>query len=224
MDETDPFEARLLFVNMLDNLTGAQPTIERVSGFAIKNASMADNLVDCILEKLERLAVGPKLNVLCLIDAILTAENRQGKRVWMDILRRDLVKAVQAVIPENSNGDANVPYVRKIVAGWSCLKCFDKAHMQKIDKLLANRVNGNVSASGMKHQDILRRIEEDRERHKRHKEDVWIRTVGESTADELTSYWETTSDLNDADWQEIAEENVAYQQERHLMEVTQNAV
>ncbi|KAJ1856998.1 hypothetical protein LPJ57_007158, partial [Coemansia sp. RSA 486] len=64
MDEIDPFEARLLFGNQLDNLTGAQPTIERVSGFAIKHASMADNLLDCILEKLDKPQVPPRINLL----------------------------------------------------------------------------------------------------------------------------------------------------------------
>ncbi|KAI8321659.1 hypothetical protein GQ54DRAFT_175461 [Martensiomyces pterosporus] len=224
MDETDPFEARLLFGNMLDNLTGAQPTIDRVSSFAIKNSGMADNLLDCITEKLDRLAVAPRLNILYLVDAILTAEARSGTHTWTDLMRRDLLKVVQAVVPENSSGDANVPHVRKVVAGWRSIKQSDKSLTAKIDKVLANRADGNPNPSGLKHQEILRRIEEDRERHKRHKEDIWIRPSGEDPADELSTYWETTSDLNDADWQEIAEENAAYQQERRVLDVAQNAV
>ncbi|KAJ1726738.1 hypothetical protein LPJ61_004990, partial [Coemansia biformis] len=55
MDEMDPFEARLLFGNMLDNLTGAQPTIDRVSAFAIKNSGMADDLFECMSEKLDKM-------------------------------------------------------------------------------------------------------------------------------------------------------------------------
>ncbi|KAJ2766220.1 hypothetical protein IWQ56_003803, partial [Coemansia nantahalensis] len=64
MDEMDPFEARLLFGNMLDNLTGAQPTIDRVSGFAIKNAGMADDLLECINDKLDKMQVPPRLNIV----------------------------------------------------------------------------------------------------------------------------------------------------------------
>ncbi|KAJ2848392.1 hypothetical protein GGI22_005743, partial [Coemansia erecta] len=182
MDEMDPFEARLLFGNMLDNLTGAQPTIDRVSGFAIKNSSMADNLLDCITEKLEKLAVPPRLNILFVIDAIVLSASQPAKRTnedaqgWIDLIKKDIVQLVKEVVPETPSGDGNVPQVRKIVSGWRRKSVFDRKILGDIDKLLANRADAeNGSESRMKHQEILRRIEEDRERHKRHKEDAWIR-------------------------------------------------
>ncbi|KAJ2522381.1 hypothetical protein GGI11_001742, partial [Coemansia sp. RSA 2049] len=237
MDEMDPFEARLLFGNMLDNLTGAQPTIDRVAGFAVKNSSVADNLLDCMTEKLEKLAVPPRLNVLLVIDAILLAVSRRtrgtaaaeeeqqeeeeedARRSWVDLIRKDLVRLVREVVPESPAGDGNVPQVRKVVSGWRRKGVFDKKVLASVDKLLANRAGGgatteqnnNISSSngnagtaaessgGMKHQEILRRIEEDRERHKRHKEDAWIRPCNEPAHSELEAYWETTSDFNDAD-------------------------
>ncbi|KAJ2460774.1 hypothetical protein GGF42_000635 [Coemansia sp. RSA 2424] len=76
----------------------------------------------------------------------------------------------------------------------------------------------------MKHQEILKRIEEDRERHKRHKEDVWIRPPGELPESELEAYWDTASDFNDADWQEIAVENEEYQQELQLAEIARRSI
>ncbi|KAJ1664751.1 hypothetical protein IW140_002974 [Coemansia sp. RSA 1813] len=235
MDEMDPFEARLLFGNMLDNLTGAQPTIDRVSGFAVKNSSMADNLLDCITEKLEKLAVPPRLNILLVIDAILLSISRTSSRKgraagdseetqnWMDLIKKDIVQLVKEVVPETPGGDGNVPQVRKVVAGWRRKSVFDKKILGDVEKLLANRAGadtGTSTESGMKHQEILKRIEEDRERHKRHKEDAWIRPPNDAPENELESYWETTSDFNDADWFEITAENNEYRHELDLVKTS----
>ncbi|KAJ2003583.1 hypothetical protein H4R26_002994 [Coemansia thaxteri] len=220
MDEMDPFEARLLFGNMLDNLTGAQPTIDRVSGFAIKHTSMADDLLECLADKLEKMQIPPRLNVLFVVDAILTSSNRSSSRIWGDLIKRSIVVTVKTVIPETPGGDSNVPQVRKIVSGWRRKTLFDKDTMDRLDRLLEKRGDGASSNdSGMKHQDILKRIEEDRERHKRHKEDVWIRPAGEKPEDELDVYWETASDFNDADWQEIRVENEDYRHERQVVDI-----
>ncbi|KAJ2526990.1 hypothetical protein EV175_007594, partial [Coemansia sp. RSA 1933] len=67
--------------------------------------------------------------------------------------------------------------------------------------------------------EILRRIEEDRERHKRHKEDAWIRPPNEPPVDELNAYWETTSDFNDADWFELTAENGEYHRDLKLLHI-----
>ncbi|KAJ1949421.1 hypothetical protein FBU59_001152 [Linderina macrospora] len=225
MDEIDPFEARLLFSNMLDNLTGAQPTIDRVSSFAVKNSSVADNLMDCILEKLDKLSIAPRLNLLFVVDSILAASGRSTTTEWHGLVAKEVFAIVQAAIPENSSGDGNIQQARKIVNGWKRKGYFDKMLMDKIEKLFANRVGGNTATgSGMRHQEILKRIEEDRERHKRHKEDLWIRPVDEPEEDELSVYLETTSDFNDADWQEISEENETYRQEIRVLDIIKNSV
>ncbi|KAJ2083056.1 hypothetical protein H4R24_001095 [Coemansia sp. RSA 988] len=228
MDEMDPFEARLLFGNMLDNLTGAQPTVDRVSAFAVKNAGMADNLFDCINEKLEKIQVPPRLNILLVLEGILGTGASNGRassistsaaETWSELLKKDIVRIVKAVVPETPGGDSNVPQVRKVVAGWRRKNIFDQSIMDQIDKLLANRA-GDRSAGGtessMKNRDIMNRIEEDRERHKRHKEDVWIRPAYENPIDELNAYWETTSDFNDADWLELSVENDEFRHERQI--------
>ncbi|KAI9476735.1 hypothetical protein LPJ78_001778 [Coemansia sp. RSA 989] len=226
MDEIDPFEARLLFSNMLDNLTGAQPTIDRVSAFAIKNHKLADDLFECIQEKLERFPIPPRLNVLLVLDGILASSSRSTStqlalQAWKPLISKDLSSLVHKIAPEASAGNSNVLQAHKIVSNWQRKKLFDKAELDKLSRMLAKRVGDvsgshsiSASESGMRHQDILKRIEEDRERHKRHKEDAWIRPANESPKDELCAYWETVSDFNDADWQEISADNETYQLER----------
>lgn len=207
MSDIDPFEARLLFVNMLDNLNGAQPTIERVSGFALKNSSVADDLFDCIMEKLHKLAVTPRLNLFLVLDAILQLSINNSKRqTWVTLIKQELVKLVQLVIPEGPAGDGNVPQLRKVVSRWRRKTVVaDQGILEEIDKLLKDRVGGGSlsNEAGMKYQDILKRIEQDRDRHKRHKVDVWIRPPGETPEGELEACWENCSDFNDDDWQEI---------------------
>ncbi|KAJ2849359.1 hypothetical protein IWW36_002675 [Coemansia brasiliensis] len=226
MDEIDPFEARLLFSNMLDNLTGAQPTIDRVSTFAIKNHQLADDLFECIQEKLDKFPIPPRLNILLVLDGILTSSSRSSAtqlalQAWRPLVSKDLASIIHKVTPETSAGSSNVLQTHKVVSNWQRKKLFDKAELDKLSKMLAKRVgdvsgSASVSAneSGMRHQDILKRIEEDRERHKRHKEDAWIRPANESPRDELNAYWETVSDFNDADWQDISADNETYQLER----------
>ncbi|KAJ2894966.1 hypothetical protein GGI21_005216 [Coemansia aciculifera] len=192
---------------------------------------MADDLLECIGDKLNKLQVPPRLNLLLVIDAILISSNRANAQTWANLLKKNIVSTVTVVIPETPGGDSNVPQVRKVVSGWKRKSVFDKSIMEKLDKLLEKRGGGDsgggggsANESGMKHQEILKRIEEDRERHKRHKEDVWIRPPDELPENELEMYWDTASDFNDADWQEIVVENEEYQQERQLAEMARRSV
>ncbi|KAJ2276685.1 hypothetical protein J3F81_001276 [Coemansia sp. RSA 371] len=187
MEDMDPFEARLLFGNMLDNLTGAQPTIDRVSSFALKNSSLADDLFECINEKLTKMPVPPRLNILLMLDGIL-----KQNTPWTSLIERNVVRLVAHTTPKDDpRGDANVVQTRKLVDGWRRKHTFSQRILDEMDERLVGRKS--MGEGGMRHQDILKRIEEDRERHKRHKEDVWIRKANEEPQDELDLYWDTQS-------------------------------
>ncbi|KAJ2480262.1 hypothetical protein IWW56_002566 [Coemansia sp. RSA 2131] len=207
MDDMDPFEARLLFGNMLDNLTGAQPTIDRVSSFALKNASLAEDLFECINEKLTKMPVPPRLNILLMLDAIL-----KHSTTWSSLIERNIARIVAHTTPKDDpRGDSNVVQTQKLVDGWRRKHTFQKHVVDEMDERLAARKS--LGEGGMRHQDILKRIEEDRERHKRHKEDVWIRKPNEEPLDELRVYWDSVSEFNDADWMEIEAENAEFRKE-----------
>ncbi|KAJ2158805.1 hypothetical protein GGF46_003496 [Coemansia sp. RSA 552] len=234
----DPFEARLLFNSKLDHLSGAQASIDSVVSFALKNAGMADDLFECINEKLDKQQVPLRLNMLLALDGILLGSGRtstaEAAQTWCGLLKKDIVRIVEQVVPETQGGDGNVAQVRKVVSGWRRRTVFDRAVLDRLGKLMQSRGGGggsngaaggdSASEEGMKHEYILKRIEEDRERHKRHKEDVWIRPANEPPASELGAYWETTSDFNEADWQEISVENAEYQQERRLQQATGSTI
>ncbi|KAJ2501714.1 hypothetical protein GGH96_001678 [Coemansia sp. RSA 1972] len=216
MEDMDPFEARLLFGNMLDNLTGAQPTIDRVSSFALKNASLADDLFECINEKLTKMAIPPRLNILLMLDGIL-----KQNTVWTSLIERNIVRMVAHTTPKDDpRGDANVVQTLKLVDRWRRKHTFQKRVVDEMDEILVGRKS--VGEGGMRHQDILKRIEEDRERHKRHKEDVWIRKANEEPKEELDLYWDTVSELNEADWMEIETENAEYRKECQISALEQS--
>ncbi|KAJ2759495.1 hypothetical protein IWQ56_005723 [Coemansia nantahalensis] len=180
--------------------------------------------------------VPPRLNIVLVLDRILStgggrasAAATAAAQTWRGVVARDVERIVQTAIPETPGGDSNVPQVRKVVAGWRRREVFDEPTMARIERLLGSRADGagtgagagagagaGGAEAGMKNQDILKRIEEDRERHKRHKEDAWIRPAYEQPEDELASYWETTSDFNDADWQELAVDYDEYHCGRQL--------
>ncbi|KAJ2780257.1 hypothetical protein H4R18_003569 [Coemansia javaensis] len=212
MDGMDPFEARLLFGNMLENLSGSQATIDRAVAFALRSAEMADDLFECVSEKLEKLHVPPRLNVLLVVDGILGGRGGAAGPAWHDLVCKDVVRLVQAVVPETPGGDSNVAQTRKVAAGWRRRGVFDAATLDRIDRLLEARAGAGgggggapaAAETGMRNQDILKRIEEDRERHKRHKEDAWIRPAYEPPERELAACWDAASDFGDADWAEIA--------------------
>ncbi|KAJ2460775.1 hypothetical protein GGF42_000636 [Coemansia sp. RSA 2424] len=100
---------------------------------------MADDLLECIADKLGKLQVPPRLNLLFVIDAILISSNRASAQTWADLIKKNIVATVAAVIPETPGGDSNVPQVRKVVSGWKRKSVFDKGIMEKLDKLLETR-------------------------------------------------------------------------------------
>ncbi|KAJ2120058.1 hypothetical protein GGF48_004252, partial [Coemansia sp. RSA 921] len=135
MEDMDPFEARLLFGNMLDNLTGAQPTIDRVSSFALKNSSLADDLFECINEKLTKMPVPPRLNILLMLDGIL-----KQNTPWTSLIERNVVRLVAHTTPKDDpRGDANVVQTRKLVDGWRRKHTFSQRILDEMDERLVGR-------------------------------------------------------------------------------------
>lgn len=96
----------------------------------------------------------------------------------------------------------------------------DDQGFQELDSNLASRevIKGPTGQDGtaqlagqISKEDILRRIEEDRERHKRLRESLWV--IPNHDADwEFNHAWENTSDLCDDDFEVIREEMALYKQ------------
>lgn len=177
----------------------------------------------------------------------------------MDYVTRDLGKIVENVVPLGREGLPNLmstkqvrylyphscrdrtQYSLKVLESWRMKRVIEP---QKVDDVLS-MLEGRSEAVGdaadprsgpadpLPRQEIFRRIEEDRERHKRLRERRWVQPISHNPhpylAPQLASFlpltddrdgeeeltqdiefendWETTSDWNEDDTEAVLEEN-----------------
>ncbi|KAJ1924294.1 hypothetical protein IWQ60_005301 [Tieghemiomyces parasiticus] len=210
-DDIDPFEARLAFVEMLGKVTAASQSTQRPAHFAMKHSSLYEDLYQCIQERLDSVNLSARANLLGVIDTLCMLSLRSSFTGYLDLIAADLDGIFSKVLPKGKDGDMNVVAVKQIVEAWKRRGLFKNLPaMGRVEDDLAGRtINTEGGNAGMRDTDILRRIEEDRERHKRTKEEIWLQT-NESEGAEFEAAWETTSDLGEGDAEAIRAENRRY--------------
>lgn len=181
----DPFQIRLRFIATLEKLNASQPTIRQALSLVVEHAgALHVELWDCIMDECRKGSLNRRVNLLFLIDSIVTDDTLPpGIRIlFAPQLERDLYLLVDLAVPE-SRWDAtlNLPTVRKILANWRQKLVIDSAALSDVELLLNTREQSlhNLSPhlkslTNLSHLDMTRRIEEDRERHKRLRESSWI--------------------------------------------------
>ncbi|KAJ1973958.1 hypothetical protein H4R35_003849 [Dimargaris xerosporica] len=210
-DDIDPFEARLSFVEMLSKVAATGQSIQKPSHFVIKHAGLHEDLYQCILEQLDSASITARMNILSLIDAICTLSVKASSSHYLMLVKRDLETIITKVVPLGKEGDVNVVATRQILESWRKRRVFGREPLlDDLDAQLAKRVTGLDRKTDMKDTDILKRIEEDRERHKRSKEEIWVRPPHETDADEFQLAWDTTPALDQTDVAAIQAENRHY--------------
>ncbi|KAJ1967265.1 hypothetical protein IWQ62_001970 [Dispira parvispora] len=214
-DDVDPFEARLTFVSMLSKITASLQSTHKPSHFAMKHVSLHEDLYQCILEQLDSVNVTSRMNLLGIIDAICTLSAKSNYSGYLKLIERDLPLIFTKVAPPGKEGDVNVASAKQILESWRRRGIFrDSTNLQKVLTSFADRdvqaTSEATDSAEMRNSEILKRMEEDRERHKRTKEDIWGRLPNESEEAEFESAWKTTSDLNEQDVDIIRGENRRY--------------
>ncbi|KAI8049527.1 CTD kinase subunit gamma CTK3-domain-containing protein [Syncephalis plumigaleata] len=208
----DPFEARLTFLDLLGRVTASQQTIQRAAQFALNEEELCEDLCSCVLEELDQASINARVNLLYTIDALVQPAIRGGFTGYRDQLRPDLTRIIQAVVPEGQLGAVNLSQTRKVLETWRKKQVFSDKELEEAEQVLGDRlelhgsnVSGNEEKSiqqdtplsvavstgepaasqrlTLSKDEILRRMEEDRERHKRIREEAWLR----HTVDEVVS-------------------------------------
>ncbi|KAH8110476.1 CTD kinase subunit gamma CTK3-domain-containing protein [Phellopilus nigrolimitatus] len=259
----DPFEVRMQFLTLLRRLNASQQSIQKVVTYALKYFSRCgEDLWDCIVEECQKGTINTRINILYLLDSLCEtsllskASASSSNAFYVDFVVRDLGKIVEFVVPEGREGLINLMSAVQILDNWRNKRIIDP---QKIDEVLARldsqktamRVDNSggsadgppvlsngasstsISSGTLSRNEIFKRIEEDRERHKRLRERRWVQPVShnphahllsqlavfmpetgekdgaaELTLDiEFDNEWETTSDWNEDDDEAVAEEN-----------------
>ncbi|KAG6815377.1 hypothetical protein H0H93_009994 [Arthromyces matolae] len=247
----DPFEVRMQFLGLLKRLSASQQSIQRVVVYAIKNfAGCGEDLWDCILEECQKGTINSRINILYFLDSLcetsLLAKSRakgqdRESNLYVNFVARDLNKIVENVVPKGRQGLPNLVSTKQILQSWRNKRLIDPQTIDDALILLSERqVNPSSSSSSsssshhstLPRNEIFKRIEEDRERHKRLRERRWVQPITHnpsshqppplasflpltSTGDgaqeltidiEFENEWETTSDWNEDDVDAAAEE------------------
>ncbi|SJX60499.1 uncharacterized protein SRS1_10125 [Sporisorium reilianum f. sp. reilianum] len=181
----DPFQTRLRFVSSLHRINASLPTIQKSLSFIVDHAShMHTELWDCIIDEFRTSSINRRINLLFLIDAIFTDDTLTPtiRALFRKYLERDLYTLIDLAVPEG-RWDAllNVPAVSKIVAAWKARFVLDRGVLEDLEVWLDVRKTAlyalspaSRSVTVLPPNEMQRRIEEDRERHKRLRERSWI--------------------------------------------------
>ncbi|KAG6884725.1 hypothetical protein C0993_008706 [Termitomyces sp. T159_Od127] len=250
----DPFEVRMQFLALLRRLNASQQSIQRVVGFAVKYfPGCGEDLWDCIVEECQKGSVNSRINILYFLDSLcetclLVKTRAKGQdresNLYVNFVARDLGKIVENVVPKGRQGLPNLVSTRQILQSWRSKRVIDPQTVDEVltslnDRQLALDATNPSSSSHHQHQhaplsrnEVFKRIEEDRERHKRLRERRWVQPITHNPssyhqpllasfmpltntgdgAQELTidiefeNEWETTSDWNEDDVEAATEE------------------
>ncbi|EJD38687.1 hypothetical protein AURDEDRAFT_91842 [Auricularia subglabra TFB-10046 SS5] len=245
----DPFEVRMQFLSLLRKLDAKQQTIQKVVAFALKHfPRCGEDLWDCVIEECTRGSIHMRINILYMLDSLCETSllNRHlaaasssraspgtktpatdSQPAYVKYVARDVDMIVDLVVPDEQDGLLNLMSTRQILETWRSKRIIDPHIVDKVLQSLDERKNrlydfASASSKTFHRTDILSRIEEDRERHKRLRERRWVQPADQNHAPTLASFgrsendsldieftneWETTSDWNEDDDEAALEEN-----------------
>ena len=164
-----------------------------------------------------------RANIMYFIEHLCDMAKREGHVELIRMMQRDILRIIDAVAPADGSGAANVKVVRRVLSGLrqkemltaetvveleECLKERDTAQDQSETSPAYNDTSrpgfGSSSASRpngvgrLDKRQIEQRIEEDRERHKRLRENIWaVRSDGN---EEFEKLWDDASDIGEDDF------------------------
>ena len=107
----DPFEVRMRFTNLLSHLSASTTASTKTAAYALKHRDLDEDLHSCILENLERNNMNNRANIMYFLEPFCEMATREKHEAYVEMVRRDLVRIVEAVA---QNG-ANLKVCRKVV-------------------------------------------------------------------------------------------------------------
>ncbi|KAH9485776.1 CTD kinase subunit gamma [Psilocybe cubensis] len=250
----DPFEVRMQFIQFLRRLNASQQSIQKVVSYAIKNFECKDDIWDCIIEETQKGSINSRINILYFLDSLCetclmvkshskseSSRAASANGLYVELVTRDLNRIIDSIVPEGRQGLPNLVSTKQILENWRSKRYIDP---QKIDDVFSSldsrpKIASSSTAESLKRplspqqtlsrNEVNKRIEQDRERHKRLRERRWVQPISRNPSfqpPQLASFypltdgpeevpidiefeneWETTSDWNEDDEDAIAEED-----------------
>ncbi|KAK7206167.1 CTD kinase subunit gamma CTK3-domain-containing protein [Myxozyma melibiosi] len=205
----DAFEARLMFTDLLRRLNASVQSATKCAQFAVRNKDLCEDLYSCIIEELDQTSLNSRINILYFLETLCESSIRTGFDDYVTMIRRDLWMILEKVVPESSAALANVALAKKALENLQRKSVITQQELiQASTKLEEREVQiGKDKTISFSKEDILKRMDEDRERHKRMRENIWVIPAGELIQTEFDNAWETISDLGEDDFDSMTEEN-----------------
>ncbi|KAI1100393.1 CTD kinase subunit gamma CTK3-domain-containing protein [Jackrogersella minutella] len=221
MATADPFEVRMRFSSQLQHLNASTTSAQKAAQYALKYKDMDEDLHSCILEQLEKTSMNTRANIMYFVEHLLEMASKDRQNDYVRMMQRDILRVVDAVCPEDGSGVANVKVVRRVLQGLQTKSILLEQTVTEIEACLKDRDtsadagfsspangddiarphngsgNGTSTANHLDKRQIEQRIEEDRERHKRMRENMWA--VPGSIEEEAKKIWEETSEYGEDD-------------------------
>ncbi|KAF9222283.1 hypothetical protein BS17DRAFT_182051 [Gyrodon lividus] len=177
---------------------------------------------------------------------------QENAALYIDYVARDLPQIVECVVPVGRQGLPNLTSTKQILENWRTKRTIDPQRVDEVMRILSTRQpqavdtppvsapsqpkGAGTSDTHLSRGEIFKRIEEDRERHKRLRERRWVQAQPQSTLPspsaashtpyalasflplsdtentelaldiEFENEWESTSDWNEDDVETVVEE------------------
>ncbi|KAI8843832.1 CTD kinase subunit gamma CTK3-domain-containing protein [Chytriomyces cf. hyalinus JEL632] len=174
----DGFECRAQFKELLGTVTSSQQIVQRVSDYAVR-ASVRPHaaiMYACIRERLAATPTLNRLHLLYVIDAICHKSARIKHRAFIDMVERELNDIMRLVVPDAN--PVNAAQVLRYLARWKAKALFPESELTPIEtriNALSLKAASIVPEKTFTKSEIMKRIEEDRDRHKKQREEGWHR-------------------------------------------------
>ncbi|ORZ24269.1 CTD kinase subunit gamma CTK3-domain-containing protein [Absidia repens] len=208
-EDLDPFECRLQFISLLKKLNASQQSIQKTARFAIKHRPLSEDLYSCLLEEIEKTSLNTRLNILYVLDCILSMSRKIQFKGYTELIEPNVLRIINAVALSSSKGIVNVSSTRKLLLHWKEKKYFDTSTIEGAEKKIKEEQDNKANV--FTKADILNRMEQDRERHKRLREEMWRRSAEESPDAEFEQLWQATDPFDSkSDGVEIMQQNKIY--------------
>ncbi|EEB06110.1 domain kinase I gamma subunit [Schizosaccharomyces japonicus yFS275] len=211
----DPFEGRLTFLQLLRRLSASQLSQLKPAQFAVRHRELEEDLYSCIREAMESGTFNMRVNIMYFLETLCDMcrqNNIEGS--YVEMIGRDIAKLVGSVVPPGQVGAANAPEVRKVLESMHTKRLLSDEQWEEANAVLQKNAAAQIQdgdsvekTAVFSREDILRRMEEDRERHKRLRETFW---AVDSPEEEWQQTWASLPALNDHDLEKIRDEYAKY--------------
>ncbi|KAJ5112650.1 hypothetical protein N7532_000695 [Penicillium argentinense] len=226
----DPFEVRMRFTAQLQHLSASVASSQKAAQYALKYRDLDEDLHSCVLEQIERNNMNNRANIMSFIEHFCEMAIKENHLPYVRMMQRDILRVVDAVVPPDGTGAANVKHVRRVLTNMQSKEILSVETVTEIDAALKDRdthpghldfeeeegpeysarsrtgTPRNPKAPGMRvdKRQIEQRIEEDRERNKRLRENMWA--VQGDDISEFKKQQDELSDIGEDDFINAKEE------------------